>query len=382
MLVPFYLEVTMRLFMDGRYIRTDFHDGISRFSHSLIHAVAELMVPTVIIHDEAQRDLLPDNVRIVKLHAPTSVLEPLAAWKLNAYKPDVVFSPMQTMGSKGRNFGLILTLHDLIYYQHRTPPRNLPQFVRGLWYMYHLTYGPQRFLLNGADAVATVSKTSQRLIRRHRLTSRPVHVISNAPQMNDQPRDPGGTRHKTLIYMGSFMDYKNVETLIASLRYLPAYTLHLCSPISDTRLEEYFAVARDYGVETTRLRFHNGIDDSEYRSLLRVATALVTTSRSEGYGLPVAEAMAEGTPVIMSNLEIFKEIGGTHNPGALYVDIDSEQAAWQVAGFVYALEHDSAFIRASTGAVRQARHFNWEDSARVLLSVAHDIHIRRSRRFC
>src|SRR5690625_6518541 len=38
--------------------------------------------------------------------------------------PDVVFSPMQTIGSAGRKFGLILTLHDLIYYQHRTPPKD------------------------------------------------------------------------------------------------------------------------------------------------------------------------------------------------------------------------------------------------------------------
>ena len=31
--------MTMRLFFDARYIRTDFHDGISRFSHELAHAV-------------------------------------------------------------------------------------------------------------------------------------------------------------------------------------------------------------------------------------------------------------------------------------------------------------------------------------------------------
>src|SRR5699024_1070296 len=115
----------MRLFMDGRYMRTDFHDGISRFSHSLIQAAAELIRPTVILHDPAQEDLVPPNADVVYLHAPTSAMEPLAARKLNAYQPDVVFSPMQTIGSVGRNFGLILTLHDLIYYQHRTPPRNL-----------------------------------------------------------------------------------------------------------------------------------------------------------------------------------------------------------------------------------------------------------------
>src|SRR5690625_7912100 len=93
--------------------------------------------------------------------------------------PDVVFSPMQTIGSAGRKFGLILTLHDLIYYQHRTPPKDLPQIIRGLWYLYHLTYSPQRLLLNRADAVATVSHTSQRLIRRHRLTRSEERRVGN-----------------------------------------------------------------------------------------------------------------------------------------------------------------------------------------------------------
>ena len=370
----------MRLFMDGRYIRTDFHDGISRFSHSLIHAVAELTTPTVIIHDPAQRALLPDSVDVVEFHAPTSVLEPLSAHKLNAYQPDVVFSPMQTIGSTGRKFGLILTLHDLIYYQHRTPPRDLPQFVRGLWYLYHLSYLPQRMLLNGADAVTTVSQTSQRLIRKHRLTTRTVHVVSNAPPQVETPRDPAGPRQKILVYMGSFMDYKNVETLVSALQHLPQYQLHLCSRITDARRHELVEFAKRHHVGASQLQFHNGIDDADYRKLLRESTALVTMSRSEGYGLPVAEAMAEGTPAIMSNLEIFEEIGGLANPGAAFVDITSSQAPRQLAEHVHALENDKAFVRASTGAVRQANTFRWEDSAGTLLNLAEDIHRRRSRK--
>lgn len=370
----------MKLFLDGRYIRTDFHDGISRFSHSLIHAVAELTNITVIIHNQAQRELLPSTVNVVELHAPTSAQEPLAARKLNVFQPDVVFSPMQTIGSVGRDFGLILTLHDLIYYQHRTPPKDLATPIRGLWYLYHLTYAPQRFLLNGADAVATVSKTSQRLIRKHRLTSRPVHVISNAPAQVDQPRDPAGRRDKTLVYMGSFMEYKNVEALIDAMQYLPDYQLHLCSSISDARRSEYLSLARACGIYPDQLIFHNGMNDETYRELLRSSTALVSTSRSEGYGLPVVEAMAEGTPVVVSDLEIFKEIAGSTHPGALFVDVGAQDVGRQMADAVRALEDDQAFVRASTAAVRHAARYQWKDSAQVLIDLAADIHQRRSRR--
>ena len=368
----------MRFFMDGRYIRTDFHDGISRFSHSLIHAVASIVRPTVIVHDPAQRELLPQDSQVVYLHPPTSPLEPLAAQRLNAYNPDVVFSPMQTIGSAGRKFGLILTLHDLIYYQHRTPPKDLPQIIRGLWYLYHLTYSPQRLLLNRADAVATVSHTSQRLIRKHRLTSRPVHVISNAPSEVGAPRDPLHPRHNTLVYMGSFMDYKNVELLIEGMQYLSGYQLHLCSPIAPHRRSALLDIARRHHVEEHQLVFHNGIDEEEYRQLLRGATALVTASRSEGYGLPVAEAMAQGTPVIVSNLEIFHEIAGQENPGALFIDLGGYDPAREFAQQVRRLEDPAVFAAASSGAFEQAQTFNWHDSAQSLLRLAEQIHRRRT----
>ena len=263
----------MRLFMDGRYIRTDYHDGISRFSHSLIHAVAQQAQPTVIIHDPKQRELLPDHLEVVQLNDPTALVEPLAAHKLNL-SPGRSVSPMQTIGSVGRKFDLILTLHDLIYYQHPHPPKDLPQLVRGLWYLYHLSYVPQRLLLNGADAVATLSQTSQRLIRKHRLTSRP-YMSSPTHRKPSITERPSQGREKALVYMGSFMEYKNVSVspghalspripttpMFANHSATPARALRSCNPASDSR---------------TQLVFHNGISDTHYRELLRTSTALVT----------------------------------------------------------------------------------------------------------
>ncbi|GAA3687101.1 hypothetical protein GCM10022203_21750 [Micrococcus yunnanensis] len=129
----------LRLLMDARYTRTDFHDGISRYGASLIEAVArrtdapgpegadvEVEV-AMLISDERQLALLPDGVPWHLVSGPTSPREPFVARQVARLRPDVVFSPMQTMGSWGRDYALILTLHDLIYYEHRTPPRNLPE---------------------------------------------------------------------------------------------------------------------------------------------------------------------------------------------------------------------------------------------------------------
>ncbi|MBB5748216.1 glycosyltransferase involved in cell wall biosynthesis [Micrococcus sp. TA1] len=378
----------LRLFMDARYTRTDFHDGISRYGASLIEACAPLAEVTMVISDEAQLALLPGGVPWVRAADPTSPAEPFIARQLNRHRPDVVFSPMQTMGSAGREYGLILTLHDLIYYRHRTPPADLPAPVRLLWRAFHLAYWPQRLVLDRADAVATVSHTSRRLMRRHRLTSREIRIIGNAPQAVPAPRDPEARPERSLVYMGSFMDYKNVETLIRGLAGLPGYRLHLLSRISAAREAELRQVAADARVPAEALVFHRGTTDEEYVRLLRSATALVTLSRSEGYGLPVAEAMAQGTPVVVSDLEIFREIGGPDGGAARFVPLGpageaagsgADDSPSLLAGRIRELEDPAVFAAASRAAVDQAGTFSWETSARALVDLATAIARRRSR---
>ena len=358
----------MRLFFDARYIRTDFHDGISRFSHELAHALvntapADVEI-TFLIHDEAQRAFLPAGSAHHMFHAPTSAKEAIAARLLNKLNPDVVYSPMQTLGSAGRKFRLILTLHDMIYYRHRTPPRNLPWAVRVGWRLFHLTYVPQRMTLNGADIVATVSEESRRQFADVNLTKREVVVIHNAPQKLAEQLPAGvsvtGAAPKNLVYMGSFMPYKNVETLVRAMAYLPGRTLHVLSRITPARRAEYEALA----AAGTSIVFHNGVTDAEYAATLADDGVLVTMSLDEGYGLPVAEALALGVPAVITDIPIFREVAGD---GALYVDPRDPKA---VAAAVQSLDDDAARARLIAAGQAHVARFTWERSAGVLLDAA------------
>ncbi|WP_449278484.1 glycosyltransferase [Leucobacter sp. GX24907] len=370
----------MRLIFDARYIRTDFHDGISRFSASLAEAVAaeaenrgvEL---AFLIHDEGQRRLLPAGARVLRIHAPTSPLEPFTALILNRHRPDAVFSPMQTIGSLGRRFGLILTLHDTIYYRHRTPPRDLPALVRLGWRLFHLAYWPQRLVLDRADVVATVSETSRRQFADVRLTKRPVVVLANAPQRlgellagedaadgtaADSTAADSSAPPRSIVYMGSFMPYKNVETLVRGMADLPEHTLHLLSRISDERRRELEALAP----AGASIVFHNGVSDAEYATLLADGAILATLSLDEGYGLPIAEALAFGVPAVVSDLEIFREVAGD---GALFV------SAQDPAGFAAAVRSldDDARRGALVAAGRaHAAQYSWTGTAGALLDAA------------
>lgn len=367
----------VRLLFDARYIRTDFHDGISRFSVELAGALAGVVesggvesggVEVVhLIHDEAQAGLLPPGARTLRIHAPTSWREPFSALILNRHRPDVLFSPMQTIGSLGRRFKLILTLHDTIYYRHRTPPRDLPAPVRLGWRLFHLSYWPQRLVLNAADVVATVSETSRRQFARVRLTRRPVVVLSNAPQRLAELLPEGAPERqdrapRNIVYMGSFMPYKNVETLVRGMAELPGYTLHLLSRIGERRRRELEALAPGASIV-----FHDGVSDADYARLLNDGAVLATLSLDEGYGLPVAEALAFGVPAVVSDLEIFREVAGG---GALYVTARDASA---FAAAVRSLDDDAIRRRVIEAGVAHAAGYSWERSARELVEVVRSL---------
>ncbi len=353
----------MKILFDCRYVRVGRHDGISRYSVGLLTALARLHPVTMLINDRAQLARLP-ALPYHLVSGPTSIREPLLARAVRRLEPDVVFSPMQTMGSWGRNYPLVLTLHDLIYYRHRTPPPEFAAPIRLLWWLYHSAWWPQRMLLNRADAVVTVSHSTAALIEQHRLTDRPVTVVPNAAEPApdtgpDSGPDSGpAARTGALVYMGSFMPYKNVATLARAMGALPAHELHLMSRISAAERARLTALAGG-----GRLVFHDGASDELYRELLRGATALVSASRDEGFGIPLVEAMQLGTPVVVSDIPVFREVAGE---AGRFVAPDD------VAGFVAAvreLDDPTCWSASSAAARARAATYSWDASARILLAL-------------
>lgn len=352
----------MKLLFDARYIRTDFHDGISRYTTELGNAIARQTPVTFIISDAAQLKFLPEHAKHIIIHPVTSWREPLSAVWLNKHHPDVVISPLQTMGGRGRNFKLVLTLHDLIYYKHRSPPPQYSAALRFGWWLYHLSYTPQRLMLNGADLVATVSQTSRDEIIEARLTKRPVVVVSNAArdlsEYLDRPAHTDG-KVKNLVYIGAFIPYKNAETLIQAMEWLPGKTLHLLSRIGAKRKAELMQLIP----ESAKIVFHGGVSDQQYAELLADNAIAVSASKAEGFGLPLAEALRMGVPAVVSNLDIFREVGGK---GALYADPDDPQNfAAKIASLDDKKIRDQLIAAGRTHVVK----FSWDESATALLDA-------------
>ena len=160
--------------------------------------------------------------------------------------------------------------------------------------------------------------------------------------------------------MGSFMPYKNVETMIAGMAELPDMTLHLLSRIAP-ELRAGLEARIPAGANVV---FHNGVTDAEYEAMLARTTALISLSRAEGYGLPLVEAMSHGTPVIASDIPIFREVG---DDAVSYVHPDSPA---EFAAAVRRLEEPELWKARSRRSVERAADFSWDQSARRLIDLA------------
>ena len=104
--------------------------------------------------------------------------------------------------------------------------------------------------------------------------------------------------------------------------------------------------------------------DAEYEAMLARTTALISLSRAEGYGLPLVEAMSHGTPVIASDIPIFREVG---DDAVSYVHPDSPA---EFAAAVRRLEEAELWKARSRRSVERAADFSWDHSARRLVDLA------------
>ncbi|CAN5410662.1 N/A [soil metagenome] len=347
----------MKVIFDCRYTRFVRHDGISRYTAGLVEAFSRLHPVTMLISDERQLALLPDLPWVMG-RPGTSALEPfIGLLSINKWKPNVVFSPMQTMGATGRRYKLVLTVHDMVFYRITKIPPGYSWYVRAIWRAFYLTYWPQRAVLSRADAVVTGSYNCEREMIEAQLTRRPLTVIrpgvddSGLPQ-HDRPLS------RTLVYMGTFQPNKNVETLARGMHHLPGYTLRLLSRISREDRERIAALA-----PAGSIRFDDGVTDEQYLDALADATAMVTACWDEGFGIPLIEGEAAGVPLVLSDIPLFHEVGGE---AALYFDHSDPRA---FADAVLSIEAPDEWRRRSDASRERSADFSWDESARRLLAL-------------
>lgn len=360
----------MIVIYDARWVPLDDKfDGVSRYSYELAWALSRQpnISLTWLVYDERQLAKLPPGNHLMGVNLNNGIAEFFqTARMLSTAGAQIVYSPFFVMGTRGKTYKLILTIHDMIYFRHRTPPQWLPWHIRLGWRLFHLTYAPMRWQLNRADIVATVSHTARQELLAARATKREIVTVPNAVTQHSQVTSTYHYASNSIVYMGAFTPYKNVECLIDALAELPGMNLHLLSKITRKRSLQLKQRAELRGV-ADRILLHNGVNDETYRALLRDARCLVTASKIEGFGLPIIEAQQQGVPVACSDTPIFREIAAE---SAVYFDPNDPSTC---AAAIRALGDSDRSHEYIAKGLKNVERFKWDDSARIAAELCKKI---------
>lgn len=282
---------------------------------------------------------------------------------------DVVFAPSVAVPPRRRR-PLVVTVHDAAPHLF---PDSFP--ARGLrFHRAGIEAAARR-----ADLVITVSESSRaELVERTAIPDERIRVIPNGVDLDVASADEAAALASRLdladrpyvLWVGSLEPRKNVEALLSLPAALAAaglpHRLVLAGPEGWGPTPQ---VAREAAAATPgTLRLIGQVPAADLAPLYRGASLFCFPSVHEGFGLPVLEAMAQGTPVLCSTASSLPEVGG---PAARYV-VDPGAEAWAAA--VVDLLADEAAL-ASLAAVGPARAagFPWAACARATAAALRDV---------
>lgn len=238
-----------------------------------------------------------------------------------------------------------LTIHDLIHL-------DVPEERSGAKHIYY--HGVVRPALSRAACIFTVSNYSrQRIAEWSGVDEKKIVVVGNGVARHF---DPAGNvwphQRPYLLYVGNQKPHKNVEGMVRAFAF--------SGLASEVDLVLTGDVTGSLAMLATRFGVANAVqglglvDEADLPSVYRGATALIMPSRHEGFGLPVVESMACGTPVLSSNRTSLPEIGG----GAVrYFDPDDEESF--VEG-LRALRDDQVRADLRWRGLQRAKLFAWD----------------------
>jgi glycosyltransferase involved in cell wall biosynthesis len=111
------------------------------------------------------------------------------------------------------------------------------------------------------------------------------------------------------------------------------------------------------------------LDTPQLAALYRRAAAVLVTSEREGFGLPVVEALACGTPVVATDLPVLREVGG----GAVTYAALGDVPAW--ADAVLGVVQEGVDVRTvnRARALQQASRFRWDNYAAAMAAIYREV---------
>jgi glycosyltransferase involved in cell wall biosynthesis len=320
------------LIADARWIGTH---GIGRFAREVLGR-------------------LSPHGRIESGPSPSSPLDPLwLSWQLRDRKISLFFSP-------GYNFPIfcrvpyVITIHDLIHL------RFAPRAAR-LTRMYYETV--IRPAARAAKRILTVSEHSRlEIIKWCGVSEDRVVAVGNGVSRDFTPNGP-----KTefgfpyVLYVSNRRPHKNLDRLLQAFAKLGDQSVKL---VLSGAVDEPTQTRIETAGASGRVAFAGQVPERDLPALYRGAVMLVSPSLTEGFGLPALEAMACGTPVVVSNAGSFPEL--VNGAGEF---VDPEDVSDIRRGIERVLGDPGLRTSLRTRGIERAAQFSWDQVASRVTAI-------------
>jgi O-antigen biosynthesis alpha-1,3-rhamnosyltransferase len=343
--------------------------GVRRYAYELFGALAALSRLRVIAIGAPPDAALPPGVE----RGPLATSLPTnPGWMLTGLpraarraRLNLFHAPSYTAPVAGPR-PLVLTIHDVSYQRH-------PE-----WYPHRrdpLRRGFYRWSARAADRIITDSSFSKaEILAAYHLSPDILEVVPLAAASGFEARGsrslPDGVVPPYVLHVGDLHPRRNLEIVARAVlqvrRRGPEHAgLQLVLAGVDRGIGQSLTRLADRSQDARgSIRLLGDEDDVSVGALYRGAAALVYPSRYEGFGLPLLEAMASGTPVIASNAASIPEVTG--DAGVL-LDPDDENG-WARA-IQSVLESPDVAAGLREAGLRRAALFSWRRTAEATLEV-------------
>jgi glycosyltransferase involved in cell wall biosynthesis len=277
--------------------------------------------------------------------------------KLNSY---LLFSPIpEAPLFSSCNF--VVTVHDLIPLRF---PKKLSPLVP-----YFKYYIPQ-VLKQAKHIICDSRSTADDLINYYNIPAQKITVILLAFDKNNfKPIEiePSSNKNKPyFVYIGRPDPHKNLSRLIEAFSKISnpqEYELWLVGSKDDRYTPNLENQAQELGIKN-QVKFLDYVTYNQLPLIINGALGLVFPSLWEGFGLPVLEGMACGTPVITSNISSLPEVAGD---GAILIN------PYSIKDITNALESlikdESLRMELKQLGIQRASNFTWEKTAQQTMEI-------------
>src|SRR5829696_4847709 len=249
----------------------------------------------------------------------------------------------------------VVTVQDLSY-------EHFPEVMSRSDRFFFQTFVPRS--ARRAARVLTGSEWTKRdLVERYGVDARRIAVTPYGYDPVFKPEGPRREGPPYALFVGGLQARKEPELALRALLGVDS-GLRLVFAGPDRGLgEKLRRRTRTLGLEG-RVEFAGHVPREDLAALYRGAEALVFPSRYEGFGLPVLEAMASGTPVVTTASSSIPEVAGD---AAVIVEPDAEALAAGIERAVAERDH----LR--TAGLARAARFSWAETARQTADVYREL---------